>query len=30
MKESMGWVDIMQGRNKWQALVNRVMKFQGP
>ena len=26
----MDWIDVAQDRNRWQAVVNEVMKFQVP
>ena len=26
--EGMGWINVAQDRDKWQAVVNVVMKFQ--
>jgi hypothetical protein len=29
-KEGMGWNDLVQGRGRWWALVNKVMRFGVP
>jgi len=28
--ESLDWIDVVQDRDKWQAVVNAVMKLWGP
>ena len=30
MRYSMGWIDLVQDRNRWRALVNVVMNFRFP
>ena len=29
-REGMAWIDLSQDRNRWQAVVNAVMKFRVP